>query len=153
MIQLKNLFLATILFTCLTANAQARQEKELSLVEIEAAMKTDERLIVMQFSTDWCVYCKMQDRQLKKDKNIQRLLADRTYFIQLDAESKDTIIFHHVLYKPSCYENGLHELTLAFAEKHEQPSFPMWVILNKENEILFRQNGLVKPKRSNRSFT
>lgn len=46
MIQLKNLFLATILFTCLTANAQARQEKELSLVEIEAAMKTDERLIV-----------------------------------------------------------------------------------------------------------
>ena len=144
--QLKKLLLATLFISCLSATAQDKQAGELSLVEIEAAMKTEERLIVLQFSTDWCVYCKMQDRQLSKDEEINRLLDEKTYYSRINAESKDTIRFNQTLYYPSSYQNGLHELTLAVAGKNEQPSFPMWVIINKENEILYRQNGLVKPK-------
>ena len=64
----------------------------------------------------------------------------------MDAESKDIIRFNQTLYHTSSYQNGLHELTLAVAGKNEQPSFPMWVIINKENEIVYRQNSLVKPK-------
>lgn len=144
---LKTLFLATLFFTCLAAQGQDRQKKELSLAEIETAMKTDDRLIVMQLSTDWCVFCKMQDRQLIKDKELSKLLAEKTFYINLNAESKDTLKFNETLYRPSAYNNGLHEFTLAVTEQNEQPSFPMWVIINADHEIVYRQSGLVKPKK------
>lgn len=144
--RLRHFLLVTLFLTCLSASGQDRQAEDLSLEEIEAAMKTDERLIVLQFSTDWCVYCKMQDRQLNKDPQITRLLDEKTYYSRIDAESKDTIKFNQTLYHPSSYKNGLHELTLAVVGKNEQPLFPMWVIINKENEIVYRQYGVVKPK-------
>ena len=146
MTQLKTLFLATLFFTCFSATAQDKQAGELSLEEIEAAMKTDERLIVIQLSTDWCVYCKMQDRQLSKDEEITQILENKTYYINLNAESKDTVKFNNTLYSPSSFKNGLHEFTLAVSGQNEQPSFPMWVIFNKDYEIIYRQTGLVKPK-------
>lgn len=145
MTQLKHFFLAALFLTCLSASAQDSQAGELALEEIEEAMKTDERLIVMQLSTDWCVYCKMQDRQLSKDKGINRFLEERTYYINLDAESKDSLSFNNILYNPSPYPNGLHEFTLAVSGS-QQPSFPMWVIFNKDHEIIYRQSGLVKTK-------
>ena len=144
--QLKKLLLATLYITCLSATAQDKQAGELSLEEIEESMKTDERLIVLQFSTDWCVYCKMQDRQLSKDKNVSNLLEERTYYINLNAESKDTLAFNNTTYNPSPYKNGLHELTQAVTGENQQPAFPMWVIFNTDYEIIYRQNGLVKTK-------
>lgn len=144
--RLRNLLVITFFLTCLSATGQDRQTEDLSLEEIEAAMKTDERLIVLQFSTDWCVYCKMQERQLNKDNHITHLLYEKTYYSRIDAESKDTIRFNQTLYHPSSYKNGLHELMLDVAGKNEQPLFPMWVIINKENEIVYRQYGVVKLK-------
>lgn len=144
--KLRTLLLAIFSLTCLSAAAQMRHSEELSLAKMEVAMKTDERLIVLQFSTDWCVYCKMQERQLNKNKEIDDLLKEKTYYLRLDAESKDTITFNQTQYHPSPYENGLHDFTFALSGRHEQPSFPMWVILNKDQEILYRHNGLVKPK-------
>ena len=146
MTQLKTLFLATLFITCLSTTAQNKQAGELSLEGIEKAMKTKERLIVLQLSTDWCVYCKMQDRQLSKDKNVSSLLEEKTYYINLNAESKDSLKFNETLYRPSSYKNGLHEFTLAVSGQNQQPAFPMWVIFNKDYEIIYRQTGLVKPK-------
>ena len=144
--RLKKLLLATLLFTCLFATAQVKQPGELSLVEIEESMKTEERLIVMQLTTDWCVYCKMQDHQLRKDKNVSSFLEERTYYITLDAETKDPLAFNNTTYNPSPYKNGLHELMQAVSGENQQPAFPMWVIFNKDYEIIYRQSGLVKPK-------
>ena len=144
--RLKKLLLATLFLTCLSTSAQDKQAGTLSLGDIEEAMETDERLIVMQLSTDWCVYCKMQDRQLSKDNEINRLLDEKTYYINIDAESKDTLKFNKTLYSPSSYKNGLHEFTLAVSGQNEQPAFPMWVIFNAKHEIIYRQSGLVKPK-------
>ena len=146
MTQLKTLFLATLFITCLSTTAQNKQAGELSLEGIEKAMKTKERLIVLQLSTDWCVYCKMQDRQLSKDNNVSSLLEEKTYYINLNAESKDSLKFNETLYSPSSYKNGLHEFTLAVSGQNQQPAFPMWVIFNKDYEIIYRQTGLVKPK-------
>lgn len=144
--KLKHLLLASIFFTYLSTKAQDKQAETLSLDEVEDAMKTDSRLIVMQLSTDWCVYCKMQDRQLSKDTGIYSLLAEKTYYINLNAESTDTLKFNKTIYSPSSYKNGLHEFTLAIAGQKEQPVFPMWVIFNAKHKIVYRQNGLLKPK-------
>ncbi len=88
----------------------------------------------------------MQDRQLSKDKEIRELLEEKTFYINLDAESKDTLRINETMFSPSPYKNGLHDFALAVSGEHQQPAFPMWVIFNKDNEIVYRQSGLVKTK-------
>ena len=132
--------------TCLSSFSQDKQAKDFSIKEVEKAMDQHEKLVVMQLSTDWCVYCKMQDRQLSKDKEITELLEEKTFYINLDAESKDTLIFNETVFSPSHYKNGLHDFALAVSGEHQQPSFPIWVIFNKDNEIVYRQSGLIKAK-------
>lgn len=142
----KHLLFIPFFLTCLSAFSQEKQENDFSLKEVGKAMNQDDKLIVIQLSTDWCVYCKMQGRQLSKDKEISELLQEKTHYINMDAESKDTLIFDKTVYNPSPYKNGLHEFTLAVSGKNEQPSFPMWVIFNKDHEIVYRESGLINAK-------
>ena len=142
----KHLLFLPIFLTCLSAFSQDKQVVKLSLNEVENAMENDERMIVLQLSTDWCVYCKMQNRQLSKNTELTAFLKEKTYYINLDAETKDTLLFNKIVYSPSSYKNGLHDFTVAVSAKNEQPSFPMWVIFNAKHELVYRQNGLVKPK-------
>ncbi|MEO6683611.1 MAG: thioredoxin family protein [Ginsengibacter sp.] len=135
-----------LVFLSLFAPAQNKPIAYLSLEEVKEAMMKEEKLIVMNFSTDWCAYCKIQERQLKKNDEVSQLLNDRTYYITLNAETKDTLKFNNIIFNPSPYKGGIHELALAVSEKNEHPAFPMWVIFNKDYEIIFRKNGLVKPK-------
>ena len=142
----KHLLFLPIFLTCLSAFSQDKQVVKLSLNEVENAMENDERMIVLQLSTDWCVYCKMQNRQLSKNTELTAFLKEKTYYINLDAETKDTLLFNKIVYSPSSYKNGLHDFTLAVSGEHQQPTFPMWVIFNKDHEIVYRQSGLVKTK-------
>ena len=146
----KHLLFLPIFLTCLSAFSQDKQVVKLSLNEVENAMENDERMIVLQLSTDWCVYCKMQNRQLSKNTELTAFLKEKTYYINLDAETKDTLLFNKIVYSPSSYKNGLHDFTVAVSAKNEQPSFPMWVIFNAKHELVYRQNGLVKPKERSR---
>ena len=131
---------------CLSSFSQDKQAKNFSIKKVEKALNQIEKLMVIQLSTEWCVYCKMQDRQLKKDKEIIKLLQEKTFYLKLDAESKDTIRFNETVFSPSPYKNGLHDFALAVIAEHQQPSFPLWVIFNKDHEIVYRQSGLVKAK-------
>lgn len=139
-------FLLPALFFGLGSFAQNSEPVVWSLPDVEEAMQKDPRLIVIQLTTDWCVYCKMQDRQLSKDVAINQILEEKTYYVNLNGESKDTLKFNEKVYGPSLYKNGLHDFTLAVSGKNEQPSFPMWVIFNANHELIYRQSGLVKPK-------
>lgn len=144
--QIKYFLMIPFFLTCLFAFPQDKQAKDFSIKKIEKAMDQHEKLVVVQLSTDWCVYCKMQDRQLSKDKEITELLEAKTFYINLDAESKDTLRINETVFSPSPYKNGLHDFALAVSGAHQQPSFPMWVIFNKDHKIVYRQSGLVKAK-------
>ena len=139
--------------TGLSSFSQDKQMKDFSLKEVEKAMNQHEKLVVLQLSTDWCVYCKMQDRQLSKDKEISELLQEKTFYINLNAESKDTLRINETVFRPSPYKNGVHEFALAVSGEYQPTSFPMWVIFNKNHEIVYRQSGLMKTKELARVLT
>lgn len=102
--------------------------------------------LLILLSTDWCQYCLMQKHQLQKNKNFQKQ-DSLFYFVNFDAESKETIKFNgkDYQYKPNGAKTGTHELAIALNGANKL-SFPTWLILDTQNQIVFRHNGLLLPK-------
>ena len=140
-----SIFLLLLFLMHLSTFGQGNKATILSVSEIDEAMQKEPRMIVMEIFTDWCMYCKMQERQIRKDVELNNLLKKETYYVTLNGASKESFYFNKQIYKPSPYPNGIHGFTLAISQANEPPSYPMWVIFNKKQEILFRHSGLLKP--------
>lgn len=146
MILLNYLFVAFMLFMGLPSFAQ--QVNMVTPIDVLSIhMKQNPRPTMILISTDWCKFCQLQKVQLTR--NMAFLGAkDRLYYTELDAESKEDILFNGYVYK---YKNsgttrGIHELVIALAAKKEPITYPLWIVLDQNYNILFRRNGLLEPQ-------
>ena len=98
--------------------------------------------IVLYFHTDWCSYCAIQSAQLKKDTSISQMLNESFYFIDFNAESLGQIIFNDYTFRGT--KNSTHEFAKSFFPNSRQIAYPAWVILNKNYQLIFSHQGLIK---------
>jgi len=114
-------------------------------------MKLQPRPVMILVSTDWCLYCQMQKAQLLKNKTLIAA-KNEIYYSELDAEAKKDISFNGRIYHYKNFGNarGLHELVIALADKQEGFSYPFWIILDKDYNVLVRRNGLLAPNEVNK---
>ncbi|MGV3764154.1 thioredoxin fold domain-containing protein [Parapedobacter sp.] len=96
-------------------------------------------------TADWCMYCRMQKNQLKKNRELQRALS-QVYFTELDAETTGEVVFNDKTYRffPTGVATGRHELAFALGEIDNRLSIPTWVLLNEHFEIIFKFPGVIK---------
>lgn len=125
------------------AYAQDRPDP-LSLKVLADSMEHAPKPILMLISTDWCSYCQLQKAQLAKRKNLKEMIQ-HAYYVELDAESTDTLIFDD---KPYAYINngaskGIHELAIALGGDNGNLAYPTWVLLDSHYNVLFRLQGLL----------
>lgn len=93
---------------------------------------------VILLSTDWCNYCYIQKRQIRRSRDfISR--RNHFYYVEFDAESKEDICLHGTRFKNV---SGLHELAKAL-NGPSQLVFPTWIVLGPDYKILFRYQGLM----------
>lgn len=119
----------------------------ISFESLEQKMKTDPRPIVIALRTDWCNICKMQSKQFDSHKPLQHLLANQYYYLELNAETKEAIIFNGKKYNSITNGNiSLHELAYVLGNNKGQLSYPTLVILDSQFQVQARFNGLVKAK-------
>lgn len=106
-------------------------------------MAVQPRPILIKMHTGWCSICKLQDRQIEKNKALQNQLAEGFYFIEFDAEYKQPIVFNGIEYNFIANgTGGLHALAAKLSEA--KASYPAWVLLSSDYTILARYNGLLK---------
>ncbi len=133
---MKRILIITILFlgVCVS-NAQEIH----SLSELEDKLIQYPKNLVIKFSTDWCGICKIQDRKIQKNKELNEILNHSIYYLEFDAESTETFKFKGIEFKPR--KNKMHEFTETLLEGNQ--TYPAWVILNSDLEIIFKYNGLL----------
>lgn len=122
------------------------QIKPVQITKIDSLQKIEAKPMLILLSTDWCQYCQMQKIQLRKNKTfIQN--ARLFHYVEFDATDKNEITFNNLnyVYKPTGTNVGYHELA-QYLNGNGQLSFPTWVILNKNYEIIFRNKGVLLPK-------
>lgn len=143
---MKNLlYIICFLLAIQTGFAQLNLRK---FEEIDSLQKIEKRKVIVFLHTDWCKFCAVFKSKTLKNEAIIQLLNEKFYFIDFNAEEKQTITFNNqkFQFKPSGVNSGTHELAIQLAKINDKINYPTLCFLNENNEIIFQHNGFLNTK-------
>lgn len=94
---MKNFVWFRLGFLCLLFFAASSFGTEKSLIrwmgydEAMAAAQKDPKLIFVDLYADWCVPCRIMDKNVYSNPSVAAVLNNKFYRVKLDADSQDTI--------------------------------------------------------------
>lgn len=123
--------------------------KTSTFLELENLAKENQKPIIIHLYTDWCSVCKIESFQLKKDKDLIKIINENFYMINFEAEkTKEKINFQGKEFKYLPNGNsGIHELALALSNNKNQPVYPLWIVLDKNQKLVYYHEGEFKPEK------
>lgn len=139
------IFLFLMLVPCFCLS----QMKTGTFSDLEIQQKENPKPIIIHIYTDWCTICKIESFEISKNKELAQLMKDNFYFINFEAEkTKEKIHFQGKEFQYLSNGNsGIHELALALSKNKSQPVYPLWIILNENQELIFYHEGQFKPEK------
>ncbi|QYJ67164.1 thioredoxin fold domain-containing protein [Flavobacterium litorale] len=139
---LQQFFIVVALVVCITTYAQKSYSTTFEL--LPKLMEANPKPIVIKLHASWCGICKIQDKKIEKDKELQELLKNSCYFIELDGELKETILYNGKEYGYKAYSKTNVSNELATELTQGNPSYPHWIFISANYEIIDTYGGLLK---------
>ena len=133
----KKLLILLVFFCTLSGNAQL---KTYTFSEAEKLEQQNPKPIFVFIHTSWCKYCKMMENSTFKNPEVVQLLNENFYFVSLDAEQKNPILFKNNTFRfqPKGQNTGVHELAEELGTVDGAMTYPTFSILDKNNTILLQ---------------
>ncbi|AZB01686.1 thioredoxin family protein [Chryseobacterium joostei] len=137
------------LFLMLVPCFYLSQMKTGTFSELEFLQKESPRPVVIHLYTDWCTVCKIESFHLSKDKDLVKMMNENFYLINFEAEkTRDKIRFQGQEFEYlSNGSSGIHELALALSKNKNQPVYPLWIFLDKNQNLVYYQEGQLTPEK------
>ncbi|MBV8326184.1 MAG: redoxin domain-containing protein [Chryseobacterium sp.] len=137
------------LFLMLVPCFYLSQMKTGTFSELERQQKETPKPVVIHLYTDWCTVCKIESFRLNKDKDLVEMMNDHFYLINFEAEkTREKINFQGQEFSYLSNGNsGIHALALALSKNKEQPVYPLWIFLDKNQNLVYYQEGLLTPEK------
>ena len=107
----------------------------------------EEKLIIVDFYTDWCGWCKKLDQVTYRDSAVVELMNKYFYAVKFDAESKDTVQFANKTYGfKKAGSRGTNEFAIAMATRPGgRIGYPTMTIINAFGEKVAVEGGYKDP--------
>lgn len=142
---MKNTVTIAVLF-CLQSVFSQIETK--TFAQINSLFKTNPKPVVVFIHTDWCKICKIMENSTLKNKGVIKKLNANYYFVSLNAEEKNTIIFNNLAFKhqPNGVNTGVNQLAEQLGTINGELAYPTICVLNKKHEIVFQYNKLLHSK-------
>jgi thioredoxin-related protein len=105
-------------------------------VSMQYALKNAEkndRIILIDFYTDWCGWCKVMDKKTYTDSHIIQYLNQKFYAVKFDAEGKDTVEYKGREYS---FVPSLRCNQFAYKLLNGNMGYPTTVFMNATGEVL-----------------
>lgn len=137
------------LFLMLVPSFCLSQIKTGTFLDWEIQQQKKAKPMIIHIYTDWCAICKIESFQLNKNKELIEMMNENFYFINFEAEkTKEKINFQgkEFNYLPNG-NSGIHELALALSKNKNQPVYPLWIILDKDQNLVYYQEGQFKAEK------
>jgi len=125
------------------------QIKTKTFSDFEKFPKEHKKPIIIHLYTGWCSVCKIESFKLNKDKDLIKIINENFHFINFETEkTKEKISFQgkEFNYLPNG-NSGIHELALALSKNKNQPVYPLWIILDKNQELVYYHEGEFKAEK------
>lgn len=141
---MKNLFLFLMFVPCFYLS----QMKTGTFSDLEAGIGKEPKPIIIHLYTDWCSVCKIEKYRLNKDPETVKLINDNFYMINFETEkTKEKIKFQGKEFSYlSNGSSGIHELALALSKNKQQPVYPLWIFLDKNQKMVYYHEGAMNPE-------
>lgn len=141
--------LTIFLFLMLVPSFCLSQIKTGTFSDLEVQQKENSKPAIIHIYTSWCQVCKIEFFELNKDKDLVKLINENFHFINFEAEKmKETIRFQGEEFNyVSNGNSGIHELALALSKNKNQPVYPLWIILDKDGNLIEYNEGIFTPEK------
>lgn len=105
----------------------------ISVEEMEEKMKKEPRMVLFDFYTDWCGWCKVMDKKTFANKELAQYVNKHYYAVKFNAESRKPVTFRGKTYefKPEYKAN-----MFAAEFMNGQMSYPTVVIAGENISFL-----------------
>lgn len=109
--------------------------------------KENPKKIFVDVYTDWCGWCKKMDKATFANEVIADYMNTNFYPVKLDAERTDTVDFKGYTFVNENPDGRRSSHQLAQALLNGRMSYPSYVFLNEENEVITVVPGFHPPER------
>ncbi|MCB0736040.1 MAG: DUF255 domain-containing protein [Bacteroidetes bacterium] len=108
----------------------------MTLEEAQEAMKKEPKKLYVDVYTDWCGWCKVQDRKTFVNPEIISLMDEHFYAVKFDAEGRDSVMFDgkNFGYMPRMGRNGLNGWAHRYARNNGSLGYPTSLFFNENLE-------------------
>ncbi|MCF6401319.1 thioredoxin family protein [Chitinophaga filiformis] len=121
------------------------QQGPVTFARLQDSMAVHPKPVVIKIYTDWCSYCRMQDMQIKRSPALQQLLSEDYYYVTLNAESRQPIVFNDTTYSFIPFgAQGIHALAAKLMQHHA--AYPAWIVLDSSYRMKAFHSGMLKDK-------
>ncbi|WP_310554684.1 thioredoxin family protein [Flavobacterium sp.] len=116
--------------------------------QIDSLQKEEKRNVIVFIHADWCKYCQVMKNKTFKNKDAIKLINEKFYFVDFNAEEKRKIVFNKqdFAFKPKGSNSGIHELAIELGTINNQINYPTLCVLNEKKEIIFQHNSFLNAK-------
>lgn len=126
----------------LTTFSQNESINWMSWSQLENALETQPKPVFIFFHADWCAYCKKIKRNAFTNKAVIQHINTSYYAVEMDVESKDTIVFDGVTFinsQSKTKRNVIHDLPLLLASRKNKPfSLPATLLFDADFKMKAR---------------
>lgn len=146
---MKSLFI--LCFIWLGSNIMMAQSEDglvkwLTIKEAQELNKKQPKPLIIDIYTDWCGWCKHMMKTTYSNPNIANYINTFFYPVKFNAETKDTIEYNGLVYKPtSPTPKTPHELAIKFMGN--ALSYPSTVFITNNFEFSLLSQGYLEDKK------
>jgi thioredoxin-related protein len=130
------------IFLCgrsLEVNGQAIRWTDLE--HLQDSLRSQARPLMVFINTDWCKYCKMQQKTTFKDPELVGILNNKFYSLNINAEEQKALKFFGRTYK-SGSSGDFHSLARMLGLENGKLLFPTTVFYFPDSNAFQRFQGL-----------
>lgn len=125
-------------------------KNEIIWYSFEEAVKKNltypKKKIFIDVYTHWCGWCKKMDAETFKNPEIVKYINEHYYAVKLNAERKDTVKYNGQVFvnpQPNA-KRSAHQLAISLLQR--KMTYPSYVFLNEDNQMLTAVRGFMKPE-------